>query len=402
MSAAEKSRRILSIDIFRGLTIFTMVFVNDLAGVRNIPQWMKHMPSEADGMTFVDLVFPAFLFIVGMAIPFAIGNRMGKGDSVWDIWKHILIRTAGLLMIGVFMVNIGSLDSAATGLEKHLWTFLMFVGVLLVWNQYPPAEGPRARIYKVLKYVGIVLLIVLAAIYRREDAGQIEWMQTSWWGILGLIGWSYLFSCAVYFFCKDNQIAMVGMIAFFIALYIGDKTGKLDFIPFIGDYLWLGGHIGGHASITTAGMMVALLFVKNSHLQEPRERIRRIIVFAVFLFATGYLLRGLYGISKNLATPSWSLYSSGICCLLFAFLYWLVDVRGFSKWAAFARPAGTNPLLAYILPSMIYALLAIFNIKFYSTVLGHDGIGILRSVVFAFLILGITQLMTGWKVRLHL
>ena len=74
----NRSNRILSIDIFRGLTIFLMVFVNDLAGVSDIPAWMKHVPADFDGMTFVDVVFPAFLFIVGMAVPFAVKNRLER------------------------------------------------------------------------------------------------------------------------------------------------------------------------------------------------------------------------------------------------------------------------------------------------------------------------------------
>ena len=54
------------------MTILVMIFVNDLAGVRGAPAWMKHIhPSDADGMTFVDVVFPAFLFIVGTSIPSA-------------------------------------------------------------------------------------------------------------------------------------------------------------------------------------------------------------------------------------------------------------------------------------------------------------------------------------------
>ncbi|MDO8341836.1 MAG: hypothetical protein Q7T48_01430 [Cellvibrio sp.] len=52
--------RVLSIDVFRGIIIFTMVFVNELAGIADVPQWMKHLPANVDGMTFVDLVFPAF------------------------------------------------------------------------------------------------------------------------------------------------------------------------------------------------------------------------------------------------------------------------------------------------------------------------------------------------------
>ena len=69
--------RITSIDAFRGITILAMIFVNELAGIRDIPAWMKHMRARADAMSFVDIVFPAFLFIAGMSIPFtfAYSNR---------------------------------------------------------------------------------------------------------------------------------------------------------------------------------------------------------------------------------------------------------------------------------------------------------------------------------------
>src|SRR6476469_2935951 len=98
-------QRILSIDALRGITILVMVFVNELAGVRDISPWMKHMPADTDAMSFVDVVFPGFLFIVGMAIPFAINSRLAKGESFPQLQQHILFRTLGLLVLGVFMVN---------------------------------------------------------------------------------------------------------------------------------------------------------------------------------------------------------------------------------------------------------------------------------------------------------
>src|SRR6478736_1514328 len=74
--------RLTSIDALRGLVVFTMIFVNDLAGVPNsiVPAWMKHFHGKS-GMTFVDLVFPAFLFIVGMSIPLGLGSRLEPGES---------------------------------------------------------------------------------------------------------------------------------------------------------------------------------------------------------------------------------------------------------------------------------------------------------------------------------
>src|SRR5688500_15559038 len=98
-------QRIHAIDALRGLTILLMIFVNEVAGVRNIPQWLQHMPRGADGMTIVDWVFAGFLFIVGMSIPLALNYRIQKGDSFWQLQKHIAIRALCLLVLGLFMVN---------------------------------------------------------------------------------------------------------------------------------------------------------------------------------------------------------------------------------------------------------------------------------------------------------
>jgi heparan-alpha-glucosaminide N-acetyltransferase len=85
-AAAVSSSRVTSIDALRGFVMFMMIFVNDLAGApeKIVPDWMAHFSDrhkEGSGMTFVDLVFPAFLFIVGMSIPFALGSRLNKGEA---------------------------------------------------------------------------------------------------------------------------------------------------------------------------------------------------------------------------------------------------------------------------------------------------------------------------------
>src|SRR5215475_3188421 len=79
-------QRVASIDALRGLVMFTMIFVNDIAGAPKeiVPAWMKHFHGKS-GMTFVDLVFPAFLFIVGMSIPFGLGARLGRGEALGKI-----------------------------------------------------------------------------------------------------------------------------------------------------------------------------------------------------------------------------------------------------------------------------------------------------------------------------
>lgn len=379
-----------------------MIFVNDLASVKNIPGWMKHAPEDANAMTFVDVVFPAFLFIVGMAIPFAIRKRFRSGHSLGEIWKHILIRTSGLLVLGVLMVNINGLNADATGISKHLWTLLMFIAAILVWNRYPRAEGKRKIFYQSLRITGILTLIALALIYRSGQGDTIGWLQTSWWGILGLIGWSYITCSALYLIFQRYMNALIALLTFFVFLYIGDQGGAISFLSFIGDYLWLGGHIGGHASITTAGIITAMILRDESNVKTLNEKIRAILLLALFLFIAGYLLQPLYGISKNQATPAWSLYCSAICCLIFLILFWLTDVKKIRAWAQFLHPAGSNPLLAYILPGIVYALLTLSGIRILPDYFGSGLAGIIRSLVFSLLILGLTNILSRWHVRLHL
>ena len=91
--------RVASVDALRGLTILLMVFVNDLGPAA--PSWMHHIqPPDADGMTLADVVFPWFLFIVGVSIPLALERARALGVPGWKQFAHILLRTAGLLIWG--------------------------------------------------------------------------------------------------------------------------------------------------------------------------------------------------------------------------------------------------------------------------------------------------------------
>jgi predicted acyltransferase len=396
----NESRRINSIDIFRGLTIFVMIFVNDVAGVRNIPQWLQHMPADSDGMTFVDVVFPAFLFIVGMSIPFALIKRLNNGESYFKIWKHILIRTSGLLILGVMMVNMGSLSEDLSGMSKSLWMFLVFISAILIWNNYPKSEERKKIVFLSLRITGIILLVYLAAIFRAEQDGSKVWLQTKWWGILGLIGWAYLAASAVYIFFRKSTSAVTGMLVLFILLYIGERSGNLTILNLISErFISLGSIVGSHAAIATAGLLFSILFFQTENLRA--KTVATLVTTGMF-FIAGYFLRPLYGISKIYATPAWILYCSAICSFLFLILYWIVDVKNIKKWSGLFKPAGTNPLLAYILPSIVFALFTLFEINFLSEYFGDGLVGIIRSFIFALIIIGITALLTKYHVKLHL
>jgi hypothetical protein len=104
--ASAAGGRIASVDALRGLTILLMIFVNDLG--KGAPSWMHHIqPPNADGMTLADVVFPAFLFIVGVSIPLAFERALEAGRSKAAQLGHVLVRTAALLVMGVIVLNGG-------------------------------------------------------------------------------------------------------------------------------------------------------------------------------------------------------------------------------------------------------------------------------------------------------
>ncbi len=192
-------KRILSIDIMRGLTLFLMLFVNDLY-VPGVPTWLVHTTQGVDGMGLADWVFPGFLFMVGISIPFAFKAREKKNESTPQLLLHIVLRTISLLIIGVFMVNASeNFNAELTGMNRTLWIVSGYVAIFLIWNNYP--EESKLRY---LKYVGIALLIFLAVVFRGGTVENPTFIQKSWWGILGLIGWGYLAAAVTYLCFKDK------------------------------------------------------------------------------------------------------------------------------------------------------------------------------------------------------
>lgn len=390
------SNRIASIDVFRGLTILLMIFVNDVAGVSNIPLWLKHAPQGSPGMTFVDLVFPAFLFIVGLSIPFALAQRKKKYPEK-SVWIHILIRTAGLIILGLLMLN----GPRVSSMDSSWWNVLMYLGAILFWTAWPEGEKKKT-IHHFLKWLGFAILIVLLFVYRRQGINEETWLITGWWGILGEIGFAYLCTSMLYLLLKNKPALLYTVPILAVLLYIGDRSGQLDFLGQIKSILYLGSHFGTHVLITFSGLIVGK-WLFELRKTDNKTLMLSMGIFAILLAVSGYLIYGLYGIDKIAATPSWALYSSAICVLLFMLIYWLMDMKGFKGIYGFFRPVASNPLLAYLLHVMFIYIFKLIGISsFYGKELGDGSIGIVRALVFTAFIYFITRLLTKHGVRLKL
>lgn len=126
------------------------------------------------------------------------------------------------------------------------------------------------------------------------------------------------------------------------------------------------------------------------------------LVFIVLLFVAGYFLRPYFKISKIYATPTWCLYSAGFCSIIFAFLYWLIDIKKVQRWTNFFKPAASNPLLTYIIPDIIYYLTALLGISLFPDSLSYGVPGFLWSVFFAIAVMGIAIVLNKMKIKLQL
>jgi heparan-alpha-glucosaminide N-acetyltransferase len=390
--------RISSIDIMRGLTLVLMLFVNDLY-MPGVPSWLGHTKANFDGMGLADWVFPGFLFMVGMAIPFSIGNRISKGENNLSISKHIMIRTISLLIIGVLMLNSGRVNPEFTGFGENLWALLMYTGVFLIWNKYKENDKNFFTIAG-LRLAGIAIIVFLVFKFRSGEFENNGSLITGWWGILGLIGWGYFVSAFLYLAVRDSILNTAVALLFFLGLNI---LGKLDLINILNPVKSIFGVIidGNVPFIVISGLLTTLILRKLS--KDSRKTILTIVALGILSIIAGFILRKWFIISKIQATPSWGLICNGISLILFALLYWVIDIKKHIRWSFFLKPAGENSLTTYLAPDIIYYLIWSSGIP----VLIYKQsdvplIVIAGSLIWALAMVGLTALLVRINIKLKL
>jgi heparan-alpha-glucosaminide N-acetyltransferase len=387
-----KTNRLLSIDAFRAITMLLMIFVNDVSGVSNIPAWIEHVRGDEDGMGFADTVFPTFLFIVGLSIPYAIGYRIQKEQSFLKIETHIALRSLALIVMGFFHVNLESYSAAAV-LPHAVWEILITLGFFLVWLDYPDTLSKTTRY--ILTGAGVAVLALMAYLYKGGDAARPHGMRQSWGGILGIIGWAYLVSATVYLLIRGRFALLLIALLVFLAINLGTHGGWFPY------WLWI---IGDASSITLilGGAFMSALYSRL--LQQ--ERINAVWpVFALIgigAIALGFLVRPYTGgISKIGSTPAWVLICGGIGILVFELLIYLVDVKDKFHWFRIIKPAGTSTLTCYLMPYLLYSLYELAGFQYPQWL--NSGIGgIIRSFAVAFVLIVLVGLLEKKKLRLKI
>jgi predicted acyltransferase len=323
-----------------------------------VPAWLGHMKADFDGMGLADWVFPGFMFMVGMSIPYSVGNRITRGDSTLALLKHIFIRTVSLLIIGVLMSNSRNVNAEYTGITKSLWSLIMYTGVFLVWNNYNESKINKYLRYA-LRILGILMIIPMVYIFRAaEDRG----FRFNSWGILGTIGWGYLVAALVYIWFRDNISKTSVFVLIFLVVNMLSKLHLLDFMSPVKPVLGI--IINGNAPfIVLSGMLITLILKKYASVSAVKT-VLTIAALGIACIAAGFILRPWFIISKIQSTPTWGLICNGISMVMFALLFWIIDIMKKVKWSLFLRPAGANSLTVYLVPDMFYYIIWQFSLPF--------------------------------------
>jgi heparan-alpha-glucosaminide N-acetyltransferase len=386
------TKRILSVDIFRAVTMLLMIFVNDLWTLHDVPRWLEHTTANEDGMGLADTVFPAFLFIVGLSIPFAIGSRLSRGDSIYRILQHILMRTLALVLMGFFMVNQENFSNQAPETLRSLWDILMIIAFILIWNNYESKKVFGKLPAWLLQVTGIAILIVLAFIYKGGTADDPHWMRPHWWGILGLIGWAYLV-CAIVFLFSKNRIGIIitAWIILMVFNFLEVMPGRLP-LPHFLLIVSASNHV-----LVMSGVLVTLIYLRVGEKMNFTIFGSVLLILAVLCIAYGFGVRQFGGISKILATPSWTSICAGISMAVFLIIFIIADILHYSGWASVIMPAGQSTLTCYLLPGLLYPLLNPLQQLLPDNLL--SGLpGLVKSLLFALL----TVVITGWLQKIHI
>jgi predicted acyltransferase len=398
-AALAAPRRVVSIDIFRGLTMCVMIFVNALSEVNGLPWWTYHARERSNVMTYVDMVFPFFLFIVGMSMPLSVEQRLKRNSSQLALWAHVLLRALGLVVLGLILANTDFCDTAHTGMNGSLWGLLALVSAGLYLNAYPAT--PRFRkLGPVLRGVGLVGVIALLAIFRRTTPhGHMAWLDFNYPEILGLIGLSYAGASLLYLPTRRWRWAPLFWFAISTAFCVLNTAQRLTYVDNLSQYVWVF-YNGAMISLMMAGAATTTLYLRDGAKQPPKQAILLGCGLAVVALAAGAALMPL-GISKLSETPTWALWSAGAAMLAFALLYWICDVKQWTKWAFFVRSAGANTLTTYLLPDLWSFAIGAIGFTWLDNRWNLGTPGVVKTLVFTAAILALSRLVTRLGVRLR-
>ena len=394
--------RIISIDVFRSITMVLMIWVNDFWTINNIPKWLKHAKTGEDYLGFSDVIFPWFLFVLGMSIPFSFENRIKKGEPIFTIWSHIILRTIALVVMGLFHMNMEMYNHDTSYLSKPIYVIISTIAFFMIWNIYPSKLEKKWDIAsKAIRLIGVIILIIMFLLFSGKDyEGNDIGFAIHWWGILGLIGWVYLIAASAFIFIRSSIIS--SFIAFFICLGLNIiSSSGIPYNIFSWQSVnWIPGG-GGLQALAFGGIIVSLLLMQSRANRNIKNLYITLFCFATLSLLSGFLLRNYFVLNKNLGTPTWIMISLSTAIFLFIFLHWLTDVKKILSWYKYIKIAGTATLTCYLIPYFVYSFRTITGIVLPDFLLTGI-IGLVKSILYSLMIISICWGLKKIKIQLKI
>jgi predicted acyltransferase len=314
----DRPGRIISLDAFRGLTIAAMILVNNPGRWSHIYGPLRH--AEWHGLTFADLVFPFFLFIVGISIAVSFGRRLEAEEDRRSLYLKIIRRT-----------------------------FIIFaLGLLL--NGFPHYDLSILRVPGVLQRIAICYLVSAVIFINSKWKGQLAWavgLLLLYWAVME---WVPFPGGNAGPYEKGNNLAawidgrlLAGHM--WAVTKTWDPEGILSTVPAI--------------STTLSGVFAGRWLTGN---RGPRDKAAWLFAAGGGAAVAGSLWHLAMPINKSLWTSSYALLTAGLASICLGTLYGLVDVRGWKRWTVPARVLGVNAIAAYVLAGIAARLFYLITI----------------------------------------
>ena len=312
----KSTNRLLSLDAFRGITIAAMILVNTPGSWRYVYAPLRH--ADWHGWTPTDLIFPFFLFIMGVAISFAVQPRIGV-DAKSVIHIKIIKRSAILFILGLL------LHSYPFGIPftSEGWSDFSISSVL--------DSFLNVRIMGVLQRISLCYLfstLIVIHLTRREQ----------YYTAAGLL---IIYAIAMLLY-GDLTLERNLARSIDLAIFSPDNMYSVKNIPFDPEGLF--------STIPAIATTLSGVFVGNllrGHL-SPREKAAKLVLWGLVGIVLGKALSFIIPINKQIWTPTYVLLSSGLASLMLAFYYWLMDIKNINKWSKPFIVFGSNSLFLYV------------------------------------------------------
>ena len=378
--APQPVARNIAVDAYRGwVMLLMMAEVLELARVAHAfpgnAFWAflgyNQTHVEWSGCSLHDMIQPSFSFLVGVALPYSIASRLAKGGAFGKMWAHAIWRSFLLIALGVFLRSMYSARTYFTFEDTLTQIGLGYPFLYLLGFRKP-------------RWQWVALAAILTGYWLAWALYPVPGAGFNWPSVGVPANWPHLYSG---FAAHWNKNANLGNAFDRWFLNLFPRAHPFAFNE--GGYLTL-------SFIPTLGTMIlGLAAGRWLRASAPRIPMRRLLAAGAIGVAAGLLLHftGICPIVKRIWTPSWTLFSGGICFLLTAAFSWVIDVKGYRKWAFPLVVIGMNSIAAYLIAHLFER----FTFSSLRIHLGPDAFRILGPGLEPFL-LGSAVLLIYWLI----